>query len=205
MELKLEQFIKNVEVITNIHNQNRNPIMFRMPKEGTPIGLLFYCSYTVPRYVVLPENGIWIDLNPESPTYRVAHQRTKKDKLDPYKDVWTPLYFYDEAMSDQHYDPADLGMVSVELPPLATSYSNGIGFLSYPQGDSKVITNDDLTLTNKRPPKPHDHPEVPARRLAIDGTEDIAIADQTSPKINQVLAFGANTLQWRLLQEDELK
>ena len=32
MELKLTQFVGNVELLTNIHNQNKNPIMFRLPK-----------------------------------------------------------------------------------------------------------------------------------------------------------------------------
>lgn len=205
MELKLEQFIKNVEVITNIHNRNKMPMMFRMPKEGTTLGLLFFCSYQVPRYVVLPENAIWIDLDPESSTYRTAFKRIKKDNLDPYKDVWNPLYFYEDALEDQTYDPADLGLVSVELPPLATSFSNGIGYLSYPQRESKVITNADSSLTNARPPKPHTHPEKPASRLAMTNTTFVAIEDQMQPQINQVLVFGANTVEWRKIKEDELK
>lgn len=204
MELQLEQFIKNLEIITDIHNQNSNPVMFRMPKAGTQLGLLFYCSYAVPRYVVLPQNAIWIDLNPESQTYRHAYKRVSKAS-NPYNDVWSVLYFYEDAMADQEYDPEDLKLINAELPPFATEQVQGIGYLSYPQSQAKVITDRDPTLTNKRPPLPHTHPEKPANRLAINDQDSIPIQDQLAPQISQVLVYENNTLQWRKIKEGELK
>lgn len=205
MELQLENFIKNLEIITNIHNQNRNPMIFRTPKEGTQLGLLFYCSYDVPRYVVLPVNAIWIDLNPESTTYRTAFKRTVKAE-NPINDVWTALYFYEDSQADQAYDPEDLKVISIELPPTATEITHGITYLSYPQAEGKVIGQGDPTLSNARPPLPHTHPETPATRLAIDDSESIPIKDQPVPQINQVLVVeDDDTIQWRKIKEGELK
>lgn len=207
MELKLEQFINNVELLTNIHQQNKNPIMIRLPKEGSQLGLLFYCSYAVPRYVVLPINAIWIDYNPESSTFGTAFKRTVKDNSDPYKDVWTPLYFYADAMEEQTYDPNDLQIVNDALPPLATSVTRGVGYLSYPEAESRVLIEGDETLTNKREPKDHTHPEKPATMISINGSfgeEHVPIKDQLVPQVNQVMVLEDDTLQWRKVREAEL-
>ncbi|ARW58796.1 hypothetical protein HOS33_gp156 [Erwinia phage vB_EamM_Y3] len=207
MELKLEQFISNVEVLTNIHQQNKNPIMFRLPKDGSQLGLLFFCSYSTPRYVVLPINAIWIDLNPESDTFRTAFKRTAKNDSDPYQDVWTALYFYDDAMAEQTYDPNDLQIINQSLPPLATSITRGVGYLSYPEAESRVILENDETLTNDRDPKDHTHPEKPATMVSINGSygeQFVPIKDQLVPQLNQVMVLEDDTLQWRKVRESEL-
>lgn len=205
MELQLENFIKNLETVTNIHNQNKNPMIVRLPKAGTQFGLLFFCSYEVPRYVVLPENGIWIDLNPESTTYRTAFKRTLKAE-NPYDDVWTALYFYEDSQADQEYDPEDLKLISSELPPSATQITHGITYLSYPQAESRVIGEGDPTLSNARPPLAHTHPETPATRLALNDQDSIPIKDQPAPQLHQVLVVGSDaTIQWRKIKEEELK
>ncbi|WOL24392.1 hypothetical protein fHeYen902_046c [Yersinia phage fHe-Yen9-02] len=207
MELKLEQFVNNVEVITNIHSQNKNPIMFRMPSATSSLGLLFYCAYTRPRYVVLPINAIWIDYDPESMTFKRAFKRTVKHSSDPYQDVWTELYFYADATADQQYDPADLVVINTELPPLATSLTHGIGYLSYPEATARVIIEGDASLTDNRPPLDHTHPEKPASMISINGTtgaEFVPIQDQSKPLLNQILVLKDNTVQWRKLKEDEL-
>lgn len=207
MELKLTQFVGNVELLTNIHNQNKNPILFRLPKEGSQLGLLFYCGYACPRYVVLPINAIWIDFNPESSTYGLVFKRTFKHDVDPYQDVWTQLYFYDDAMSEQTYDPNDLTTVNTELPPLATSLTHGVGYLSYPESSSRVILEGDETLTNDRAPLDHTHAEKPATMLSIDGSNGeayVPVKDQDAPALNQVMVVEDGTVQWRLIREDEL-
>ena len=207
MELKLEQFISNVELLTNIHQQNKNPIMFRLPKDGSQLGLLFYCSYAVPRFVVLPVNAIWIDYDPESPTFRTAFKRTVKDNADPYKVVWTALYFYDDAMEEQAYDPNDLQIINRALPPLATAITRGVGYLSYPEAESRAILEGDETLTNNRDPKDHTHAEKPATMISINGSfgeEHVPIKDQLVPAVNQVMVLEDNTLQWRKVRESEL-
>ncbi|AQT28634.1 putative T1SS secreted agglutinin RTX [Erwinia phage vB_EamM_Yoloswag] len=207
MELKLTQFVSNVELLTNIHNQNKNPIMFRLPAQGSTLGLLFYCAYSCPRYVVLPINAIWIDMNPESDTFQQVFKRTTKHASDPYQDVWTALYFYDDAMGEQTYDPSDLGVINTELPPLATSLTHGVGYLSYPESSSRVILEGDETLTDDRKPLDHTHPEKPATMLSINGTtgeEHVPIKDQDKPALYQVLVLEDDSLQWRHIREDEL-
>lgn len=207
MELKLTQFVSNLTLLTNIHNQNKNPIFYRIPKDGTSLGLLFYCSYTCPRYVVLPINAIWIDMDPESNTYGLVFQRTKKHPTDPYQDVWTKLYFYADATVDQTYDPNDMGNAANSMPPLATSLTHGVGYLSYPEATARVILDGDDTLTNNRDPRSHTHPEKPASMLSINGTQGktfLPIKDQNSPALNQIMVVDGDTVQWRLLKEDEL-
>lgn len=207
MELKLEQFIKDVELLTNIHEQNKNPILFRMQKGTAEMGLVFYCSYRIPRYVVLPKNAIWFDYDPESSTFRHGFRRVLKHATDPTEDQWEQLYFYDDAMADQEYDPADLQIINQSMPSKATKTTFGIGYLSYPEPEGRVIIEGDPTLTDKRIPLEHTHPEVPASMLSINGTfgvEYIPIEDQNIPIISQVLVYGDNKLQWRKIKEEEM-
>lgn len=208
MELKLEKFISNVELLTNIHSQNKNPILFRLPVEGSSLGLVFFCGYSVPRYVVLPENGVWIDFNPESETFRTAFKRTSHDSANPANDVWTELYFYDDAVAEQQYAEADIGIIADQLPPVATVLTHGIGYLSYPQSEARVVQEGDSTLTDARPPLDHTHPETPASMFSVNqssGAESIPVKDQSAPKLGQILVFEDDTVQWRKLKEGELK
>lgn len=207
MELKLEKFINNVELLTNIHSQNKNPILFRLPVEGSTLGLVFFCGYSIPRYIVLPENGVWINYNPESTDYHSAFKRTFMDPQNPANDVWEELYFYDDAMQEQHYSEDDLSIIAGELPPIATTGTHGIGYLSYAEATAKVVQQGDSTLTDDRPPLEHTHPETPATMFSVNnsaGTESIPIQDQASPSLNQVLVLENDTLTWRKLKEGEL-
>ena len=208
MELKLEKFINNVELLTNIHSQNKNPILFRLPVEGSSLGLVFFCGYSVPRYVVLPENAIWIDFNPESKSFRSAFKRTSHDTSNPYNDVWTELYFYDDAMEEQYYNPDDINVIAGQLPPVATVLTHGVGYLSYPESEARVIQEGDSSLTNARPPLEHTHPETPASMISINGSvgqEHIPVKDQPFPKLGQILVVEDDAITWRKLQEGELK
>lgn len=207
MELKLEQFIADVEMLSNIHEQNKNPLLYRMQQGTADLGLVFYCSYLIPRYVVLPRNAIWFDFDPESSTFRHAFRRTLKHATDPQMDQWEQLYFYDDAMAAQEYDPADLQIINQNMPPKATKSTFGIGFLSYPQPDARVIVEGDPTLSDKRTPLEHSHPEIPASMLSINGTfgaESVRIKDQNVPTLNQVLVYEGETLQWRKIKEGEM-
>lgn len=208
MELKLEKFIESVELLTNIHSQNKNPILFRLPVEGSSLGLVFFCGYSIPRYVVLPENAVRIDFNPESETFRSAFKRTSHDSANPYNDVWEELYFYDDAMGEQHYSSDDIGIIAGQLPPAATVLTHGVGYLSYPEAEARVVQEGDSTLTDDRPPLEHTHPETPASLFSVNksaGAESIPVRDQSSPKVGQVLVFEDDTLTWRKLKEGELK
>lgn len=208
MELKLEKFITNVELLTNIHSQNKNPILFRVPAEENLLGLVFFCGYAIPRYVVLPENAVWIDFNPESVNFRTAFKRTFRDGTNPYNDVWEPLYFYDDAMEEQEYNPEDISVIAGQLPPVATVLTHGVGYLSYPEAEARVIQQGDSTLTDDRPPTDHTHPETPATVFSISGTPGVTsvpVKDQATPRIGQILIMEDSTLIWRKLKEEELE
>lgn len=208
MELKLESLIKDVEIITNIHNQNKNPIMYRIQNGATNQGLVFFCGYAIPRYVVLPRNAVYFDYNPESTTYRCALQRKVKH-TDPHSDVWEVLYFYADAMAEQEYDPEDLEVISPKMPDVATNITHGIGYLSSPQKHSHVLVEGDPTLSDDRDPLPHMemHPEIPATMIGINrsqGVDFLPILDQANPEVGQVLVHRESTMQWSKVHESEL-
>ncbi len=201
MELKLEQFIKNVELVTNIHQQNEAHVLVRL-KSGT-VSTVFCVGYSCPRYILLPNEAVWLDLNPESDTYGYAFLRTTRDRSDPYKDVWKQLYFYADAFPTQNYDPADLTKVSISLPNPATVTVAGIGLLSVDQIDAKVIVEGDPTLSDPRYPNQHSHDETPATIL-YSGTDIVQIADQTSPETGFTLVRRNGVFVWDRIKESDL-
>lgn len=45
MELKLEKFVKALEVTTNIHAQNLSPVIVRIADKDSGITTVFCCGY----------------------------------------------------------------------------------------------------------------------------------------------------------------
>lgn len=208
MELRLQRFIEALELTTNIYRQQEAPIVVRTTDDATGASHVVCCSYHQPKYVLLPIQAIWIDFNPESATYRHAHKRVTKGAT-PDGDVWEVLYFYDDAFPDQEYDPADTGMVSITLPPPASTLVHGIGLLSAPSDNSIVVVNGDLRLNDNRDPRDHNHPENPATIIRTGDGTSIPIMSQTAPVLNSVLAGenngGAPAYVWRRLKENDLE
>lgn len=204
MELRLENFIKALELTTNIHQQNEAPIVVRITDDASGVSTVFCCSYYVPRYIMLPIEAVWIDFNPESETYRHAYSRTVKGNT-PDEDVWEELYFYADAFGDQAYDQDDLAMVSVALPSPATTLTHGIGYLSAGTIESVVVVEGDSRLTDARDPLPHDsmHKELPATMIAsASGVK--TIKNQVAPEINATLVLDGGEYTWRKLKEQDI-
>lgn len=208
MELRLQKFIEALELTTNIYRQHEAPIVVRTTDDATGASHVVCCSYHMPKYVLLPIHAIWIDFNPESETYRHAYKRTVKGAT-PETDEWEVLYFYDDAFPVQEYDPADTGMVSITLPPPASTLVHGIGLLSAPSENSIVVVNGDLRLSDNRDPRDHEHPEKPATIIRTGDGTSIAIASQSAPVLNSVLAGeednGVPVYKWRRLKESDLE
>lgn len=204
MELKLENFIKALELTTNIHQQNEAPIVVRITDDASGTSTVFCCSYYVPRYVMLPVEAVWIDFNPESETYRHAYVRTTKGET-PDTDVWKELYFYADAFGDQAYDPDDLSMISVAMPSPATVLTHGIGYLSAGTIESVVVIEGDERLSDARDPLPHGemHVEKPATIIASDAGIK-TIKNQVAPTINSTLVLDGNEYVWRKLKESDI-
>lgn len=204
MELKLENFIKALELTTNIHQQNEAPIIVRITDDASGTSTVFCCSYHVPRYVMLPIEAVWIDFNPESETYRHAYVRTVKGET-PDGDAWEELYFYADAFGDQAYDPDDTAMISVALPSPATTVTHGIGYLSAGTIDSLVVVEGDERLADPRTPLPHDamHVEQPATMIASESGVKL-IKNQVAPEINATLVHEGDEYVWRKLKEADI-
>lgn len=210
MELKLEKYIAALELTTSIHRQQEAPIIVRLTDDATGKATVVCCSYHQPKYVLLPIQAIWIDFNPESDTYQHAYLRTKKGET-PDGDEWKVLYFYADAFPDQQYDPEDTGMISITLPPPATQQVHGIGYLSAPEPDSKVVVEGDIRLTDDRDPKPHMemHPEKPATIIRTGDGTSVKIASQVTPRLGDTLVAdvveGVPVYTWRHLKESDLE
>jgi hypothetical protein len=204
MELKLENFVSGLELLTDIHNQNRNPVTVRITARDTGKALVFFCGYVKPKYVVLPINVVWIDFDPDSATFRTAFKR-KESAANPDQDVWEALYFYEDAFADQTYNEDDLKLVSLELPNPATSLIHGVGYLTTAEPDSKVVVEGDYRLANNRIPKDHIHEEKPASMLkALSSDTVYPIADQPNPELYQTLRCINGLYVWGKVQESDL-
>jgi hypothetical protein len=201
MELQLQQFIQNVELVTNIHQQNEAHVLVRLSTGTT--SSLFCVGYHCPRYTLLPNEAVWLDMNPESQTYRYAFLRTKRDHSNPYNDEWTQLYFYTDAFPTQNYDPSDLSQVSIAMPNPATVTVAGIGLLSAQQLDSIVVVEGDSRLTDDRYPTAHTHPETPAT-IIQSGSVVTTIADQTAPEVGYTLIKRNGAYVWDRVKEADL-
>lgn len=201
MELKLENFILALEVTTNIHLQNEAPVVVRITDNATGVSTVFCCSYFIPRYVLLPQNAVWVDMHPESATYRHAFRRTHKAVV-PTDDVWEELYFYADAFAQQAYDPEDLQLISIAMPAPATVQTHGIGYLS--TEGTTVITDGDARLTDDRNPLPHDamHPETPATMVA--GTSVVTQIADSTPVLHSMLVKESTDFVWRKLKESDV-
>ena len=202
MELQLQQFIENVELVTNIHQQNEAHVLMRLIN-GTK-ATIFCVGYNCPRYTLLPNEAIWLDMNPESLTYRYAFLRTKRDRANPYNDEWVQLYFYADAFVTQNYDPADLVKVSIALPNPATQTVAGIGLLSVAQQDSIVVVEGDSRLSDARYPNPHTHAETPATMIQT-GAAVTLISDQTAPEVGYTLIRRNGVFVWDRVKEADLE
>lgn len=94
MELRLSKFIRAIEDITDIHNQDySNPVLFNLhhpkysligpnpPDPNNLVNQVFRMETGVeePVHVGLPYNGIWINMNPDSYYYRQALKLKSND------------------------------------------------------------------------------------------------------------------------------
>jgi hypothetical protein len=209
MELKLENLCTDLAFLTDIHNQNQNPISVRVTNRSTGKAVVFYCAYSAPKFVVLPKNVIWIDMNPESEKFMIAFKRTTYDQTNPDNDVWSELYFYDDAMADQSYDSSDMQYISLDPPPRATKSIHGVGMLSAADPTATVVVESDARLSDTRDPVSHTHDEVPATHIGyVDShgalVEAYPIADQNTPALNQTLRFDGTQYVWGKIKEADL-
>lgn len=211
MELRLEQLINNLEFLSDINNQSEDtPIVMRHTDPGTNKTIAIVCSQVEPINMVLPVNVIWICYKPESPLYRLALKRLSKDPGNHgFPDVtqeWEILYFYEELLESQVYDPDDLSVLGVGTVPFASVDPLGkVRFLSDPLDPNMpvAIVTDDPRMSDNRDPTPHTHPERPATMLR-HSTGHSTIQNSV-PAIGQVLLHdAAGDLRWDLLNEDNL-
>lgn len=213
MELRLENFIDAVQVISSIDDLNdETPIVVRQQDPATREIVTIVCSTVEPTRMVLPMNVVWIVFDRDSKYYKQALKRTSKSsdpKTPEFEQSWRLLYFYEEVFESQFYDPDDLNSGGAEPIGPATTTEYGIIRLSTPaeiEAEPYVVSEGHYSLTNNRDPRPHleQHPEKPATILAI-GSNIIQIIDQPAPELGMALVLdGAGQAQWRKLLEEDI-
>jgi hypothetical protein len=211
MELRLEQLIDNLEFLSDITNQSEDtPIVMRHTDPGTNRTIAIVCSQVEPINMVLPVNVIWICYKPESPLYRLALKRTSKEpgnmQADGVTQTWEVLYFYEELLEAQVYDPEDLTLLGVGSVPFANTTVYGKVRLSRDPLDPDqpvAIVTDDPRMSDNRDPTAHTHPERPATMLRH--SQGHSVIQNSTPAIGQVLLHDAQgDLRWGPLEEENL-
>lgn len=211
MEYKLEQLISNLEKLSGINEQSEDtPIVMRHTDVSTNRTYAIVCAQGEPINMVLPMNVVWICFRPDSMLYRKALRRISKNdgifQSENIKQDWEVLYFYEDVLEEQVYDPSDLTLVGVSPVPFATTEALGKVRLSIDPIDSDypvAIVEGDERLSNPRTPNAHTHEEKPATMLA-HATGHANIIDSV-PEVGAALLFdAAGDLVWRKIKPDDL-
>lgn len=169
---KLSDFIDQIAEYTQIENVgNTHVVRHTNPVLVHDSTFTFVASASEPVDLVLPLNVVWINFDPASAHYRKAFARVSKQTSEDTAHTWQRITEYDALWASQYYDSDDDGLSS---NPDASSGLIGVVRLtvaSATPGDPIVVVEGDPTLTDDRPPLPHDamHPEVAATRLATTG------------------------------------
>lgn len=207
MELRLQQFIESVQIVSDIDNLNaESPVVLRFYEPDQDITVSVVCSIEEPTNMIIPLNAIWIVFDKESPYYKQALQRTSKNPSSGFAFTWKRLYFYDHVFAEQTYDPADLEGINTDPVGPATESTAGIVLLSQASptpANPTVISEGHYTLTNDRDPNEHTHPERPAVSFATSSAS-IPIIDQHNPDIGMALIVGNSGALWRFLDETDI-
>jgi hypothetical protein len=214
MELKLERLIEAQRVISAVDSLDSNlPVVVRTQDPETSLTVAVVCSVIEPTEIILPMNVIWICFDKRSTLYAQALKRVSKaaDPMTPgLKQTWEVLYFYEDVFEEQYYDPEDIEDVNTEPVGPANVTTLGIVLLNVPSissGVPHIISDGHESLTNRRVPTAHSHPEKPATILyvsEIEELEQIEIIDQPAPEVGMALCSTNQTLQWRKLTVADL-
>lgn len=207
MELRLQQFIESVQIVSDIDNLNaESPVVLRFYEPDQDVTVSVVCSIEEPTNMIIPLNAIWIVFDKESPYYKQALQRTSKNPSPGFAFTWKRLYFYADVFTEQTYDPDDLDGVNVEPVGPATVDTMGIVQLSIASTNPTnpaVISEGHYTLENDRDPNEHTHPERPAVSF-VTSSSSIPIIDQMTPDIGMALVVGNSGAFWRFLAETDI-
>lgn len=211
MELELQRYISGLEFVSDAKNlSDETPQIIRRTNAQIGKTSTFVCAIKEPWNMILPLNVIWIDFNPNSPTYRHALKRISKD-ADPmgvHNHSWEVLYYLEHIWVDQYYDADDLASIgSGETAGAATTTELGIVLISHDPAPGTVpvaIADNDPRLSDAREPLPHSHPEIPATML--QHANGVVTISNGVPQVGAVLkATSASSAGWAKLQEADLQ
>lgn len=212
MEKRLQDFVLAVGITSDIANLDSTaPQVIYKNNPSIAKTSTFVIGKNEPHDMVLPLNVVWLDWNPNSPTYRHAKVRESKD-ADPsgtYVHTWRTLYFYDEIWTDQAYDQEDSDAISNgEAPGPATITELGLVRLATAwtgQGYPAVLVEGDPRLSDPRVPKDHTHPEKPATSLAHDSGAVVTITSGTPEAGAVLMATSSTSAGWAKIREEDLQ
>ena len=115
MELRLQQFIADVQSLSDIRNLDTfNPIIFQMQKPLTQTQFQVAGAKVAPSYLGFPINGTWVVLEPTSSYYLKALKlqlksvgdsdyQTTLPEVSDLNAAWFEIQTYDEIFTDPQY------------------------------------------------------------------------------------------------------
>lgn len=211
-ELKLQQLIDSLEVASDIRNMDEaNPITHRLSNSTIRKVTAIVCAVKEPVALILPLNVTWFVFDPLSPYYRQALRRVSKNSVNGsgFAHNWQLVDTIAEVFVDQFYDEEDAALLNQDDPiPVASTSVQGVARLSYTPADPSdpvVVGEGDPRLSDARPPKPHNHPEVPATQIKTR-TGVVTISQDKVPVVGATLvATSSTTAEWRQLTTSDIK
>lgn len=211
MESKLEKLINTLEKLSDVKNVSEDtPIVMRHTDVTTNRTIAIVCSQGEPINMVLPLNVVWICYRADSPLYKQALRRVSKSPgsfgSEGITQDWEVLYFYEDILEDQTYDPSDLSLVGVSPVPYASVEGPGKARISVDPADPSqpvFIVSDDPRMSDNRVPTAHTHVEKPATMLAHSAGHGNIL--NSVAQVNAALMFTpSGDLEWRKITPDDI-
>ena len=202
MELRLQEFIRDLEHVAKTHGMAaNNPVVTRLSRPALASLTVVVLAEEEPDTQILPLNVTWINLDPTSSHFRRALRRVSKTPVAPYNHEYEVLDLYDDVFVEQYYDAGDEAIVSSGgVTSAATTSELGLVKLTAAPADPQnpvVVENTDPRLADARVPTAHTHPQEPAASLATTGT-NVVINGSTPPTAGMLLfAVSGTEATWR--------
>lgn len=126
----------------------------------------FVVSATEPTELSLPLNVVWLCMDTTKKYYRTLLSRVSKEVSADFKHTWAAVTDVSSLWAPQYYAQEDLPTGTAL--PYATKDDWGVARITtkaVAEDRPTFVSVDDPRNTDARTPKPHTHPEKPAKEL----------------------------------------
>lgn len=197
MDQQLIDFIENYLALAGYRNiEPTNPIKFTIQPERSNPNKTFIVvvSYLEPTFSQLPYNVLWIPADSDHPAYKKVLKRISHadsgfydnswEELTAYADLWLEAQYYTPVVEDPR-----LHGISTNAEPTgpATVSEHGLGLLSGPEPEARVVSIEDPRNSDPRYPIFHTHPDKPRTKIKINANEYALVSTSAPPQQGMML------------------